>query len=139
MQDLIAYLKTDEGFRDKPYQDQFGNWTLGYGLDIDQGITEEEAAWLIEHRVAKTRAAIKHRWHFATTLPKPLMDALTAMAYQIGVEGMFKFKKMLAAIEAGDYEQAIRESRDSLWFRQTPHRTQRLINALRRSQSPDAA
>ena len=53
------------------------------------------------------------------------------MAYQLGVEGVMKFKKMIAALQNGDYDRAADEMADSLWAKQTPSRAQRLMTLMR--------
>ena len=132
-EDLIARIKEDEGFRSQPYRDSRGFLTIGFGLNLDFGITEEEASLLLEHRLEKIRAELKHRWHPATELPRPVVDALVEAAYQLGVEGLLRFHRMLRALEKRppDYAKAIIEARDSPWQRQTPHRVDRLVDSFK--------
>lgn len=139
MTDLIARIKEDEGFRAKPYRDSRGFLTVGYGLNLDVGITEEEASWLLQHRLEKTRAELKHRWHPAAELPAPVVDAIVEAAYQLGVDGLLGFHRMLAALgkHPPDYETAIIEARDSPWQRQTPHRVDHLVDAFRSKMRPN--
>ncbi len=44
-------------------------------------------------------------------------NELSLMAYQMGVEGTFKFKMMWQAIGVLDWEEASNQMRDSKWFR----------------------
>ena len=53
------------------------------------------------------------------------------MAYQIGVNGLLKFKKMISAIEFGDWEEAERQALDSKWAKQTPARAHRHAKVIR--------
>ena len=53
------------------------------------------------------------------------------MAYQMGVGGLLKFEKMLAAIACEDYETAADELLDSNYARQTPNRAKRNAYLLR--------
>jgi lysozyme len=53
---------------------------------------------------------------------------LLDMAYNLGVDGLLKFRKMLAAIDRRDYELAAKEMLDSRYARQVKGRAQR--NAL---------
>lgn len=53
------------------------------------------------------------------------------MAYQMGVNGLLKFEKMLAAIDEEDYETAADELLDSNYARQTPERANRNADLLR--------
>ena len=47
------------------------------------------------------------------------------MAYQMGVDGLFKFKKMIAALGKGDWNEAAHQALDSRWAKQTPARAER--------------
>ena len=51
----VARLQIEEGFRSMPYQDTTGHWTVGFGTNLDAGITRAmAAAWLYE-TLAKNR------------------------------------------------------------------------------------
>ena len=50
---IIDDLKRDEGFRAKPYHDSEGKLTIGYGTLIEDGLSEEEAELLLNHRFGK--------------------------------------------------------------------------------------
>ena len=129
---VLSILKTDEGFRSKPYRDSRGVLTVGYGTNIGEGITVKEADWLLEERVRETQGDLARRWAPYERLPIPVQDALLAAAYQLGVDGLLKFRKMLAALAASppDYAAASDEARDSAWQRETPHRVDRLVEAF---------
>jgi lysozyme len=52
------------------------------------------------------------------------------MAYQMGVEGVQGFSKMIAALQVGDYPRAADEALDSLWAKQTPARARDVAQRL---------
>ena len=54
------------------------------------------------------------------------------MAFNIGVAGVLKFKKMIAAIERKDFKQAALEMDDSKWSKQVGARADRLILMMNR-------
>ena len=131
---LVARLKFDEGFRAKPYRDTEGKLTIGYGTLIEDGITMEEADWLLRHRLGKAREALlegKHAPLVRSVLPQEAVDIIEEMCYQMGVEGVYGFRKMWAALERGDYHEAAKEMLDSLWASQTPNRAKRLASRMR--------
>lgn len=60
---------------------------------------------------------------------------LTRMIYQLGFEGVKRFKNTLSAIEEGNFNVASDEMLDSLWFRRdTPERAARESCIMRSSQ-----
>ena len=56
---------------------------------------------------------------------------LVEMCFQLGEFGVSKFKKMLAALEKKDYEDAGWEMKDSKWNQQTPNRCEELSYRMR--------
>jgi len=57
--------------------------------------------------------------------------ALINMAFQLGVNGLMKFKKMIRAMEIGHYDRAYTEALDSKWAKQTPNRALEVAKWLR--------
>ena len=53
------------------------------------------------------------------------------MAFNLGITRLQKFKKMFAALNAGDYHKASEEGLDSKWAKQVYNRAKRLMNRLR--------
>jgi lysozyme len=53
------------------------------------------------------------------------------MAFNMGVPRLCKFKKMWAAIEAGDFDTASVEMLDSRWARQVKSRATKLSDAMK--------
>jgi lysozyme len=132
---LIEDLKRDEGFKDHPYQDHLGFWTIGYGslIDARRGSTIPSAVatmWL--------ELGAQHRWHDLLDLfpwladqPEEVQRALANMAYQLGVNGVAKFRRMMEALESGDRKLAAVEALDSRWAQQTPARAKRVADLIR--------
>lgn len=135
---LLAWLRVEEGFRAVPYRCTEGYLTIGYGLNLDAGITREEAEWLLRHRVRQTQDAVAAALPWWGRLDEVRRAVLVAMAYQLkgGVAGLLKFKATLAAVARGDYEGAARQMGKSLWARQTPARARRTAEAMRTGRWP---
>ena len=71
------------------------------------------------------------RWAPYKDQPEHIKQALSLMAYQLGVEGELMFKRMLACLEQGDTRCAAREALDSQWEHQTPGRAHTVAALLR--------
>nr|WP_308219177.1 glycoside hydrolase family protein [Pseudescherichia sp. L3] len=56
---------------------------------------------------------------------------MVIMIFQLGLGGVQKFKKMIAALKTQNYSEAIKQAKDSLWYRQTPNRIDSMISQLR--------
>ena len=138
----VDMLKKEEGFRAEPYLCSEGFATYGYGCKIGEkyeplpkiSITEPEAAKkLIGLTEANEKTCINnpdlYRCYFH--LNDNRKAVLLSIAYQIGIYGMLKFKKMLAALERADYDAAANEMLNSLAARQTPARWKRNAEQMR--------
>lgn len=126
---LIADIKSEEGFSGVCYTDTEGFETIGYGTKTP--ITKEEAELLLRNRLKDTVNKVNVSYsHLDIT--DEAWDILYNMAYQLGVNGLGKFKKMLDALYNNDYIEASKEGRDSLWYRQTPNRAERLMDRMER-------
>ena len=63
-------------------------------------------------------------------LPEEIQHVLANMSFQLGKPRLSKFKNMIAAVEADDYQEMANQMEDSRWFKQTKNRAQRLIQEL---------
>jgi hypothetical protein len=45
---------------------------------------------------------------------------------------------MIAALQVNNYPEAIKQMRDSLWYRQTPNRVDAMIKELKKNKKKDA-
>ena len=138
---LLDTLKRDEGThiengRHTVYQDHLGFSTIGYGRLVDGrrggGLSDTEAQYLLERDVSRIITEVARRASAAWGgLAEARRAVLVMMAYQMGVNGMLDFKKMLAALESHNYTEASRQMQLSLWAQQTPERANRLCRQMK--------
>ena len=130
---LIERLKAHEGFRSQPYKDSRGFWTIGYGhllttdtdasfsdaLRLSGGIWDTVVATrMLEGDIVVARDAIEQHMFWVATFSADTQDALVELAFNLGLDGLLRFKKMLSALKQGDRETACAELRDSRWYTQ---------------------
>ena len=127
---LIEYIKQEEGFRSKPYKDSEGVLTIGYGLNLSEGITRAEAEWLLRSRLGHATHCLERSWEPYYRQSHETQEALSDMAYQIGCAGLLEFHLMLSALEKGDCAEAKAQALDSDWARETPTRAHRVVEGL---------
>lgn len=133
MTELEREVANDEGFMPIPYRCTSGKLSIGYGTNIQDGITKDEALLLMRHRLGKVVAALESRLPFWSKLTDERRRVLANMGYQLGIAGLMGFKRMLAGLSRGDYEAAAREMLDSKLARQdSPGRARRLAERMRR-------
>lgn len=130
--DVRDDLKRDEGLRLKPYRDTVGKLTIGYGRNLDDvGITEDEAEYMLEGDIEHVLEQLDRTLPWWNDLNESRKRALVNMAFNLGIGGLLKFKKMLAALKAGDYEHAAVEALDSRWAKQVGQRADRIAELLK--------
>lgn len=132
---ILADLKRDEGLSLKPYRDSVGKLTIGYGRNLDDvGISEDEAAVLLDHDIAQAVAELDRALPWWRELPLSSQRGLTNMCFNLGMTrlaGPRGFKNMLTALEAGDGQRAADEALDSKWAGQVGERAQRIASLYR--------
>jgi lysozyme len=127
-EDLIQ----DEGVKLKPYFCPAGKLTLGVGRNIeDVGISEAEAMAMLDNDIIRVTHQIEKELPWARSCSASIRRALGNLTFQVGIGGLLKFKRMLAAIQAGDYNTAADEALDSEWAKQTPERAARVAALIR--------
>jgi len=135
---LLKHLKEHEGFRATGYKDHLGHLTIGYGrrIDGDKGITQHEAETLLVSDVNEAGNQLGSMVTLPESMDEVRHAALIAMVFQLGIGTFLKFKKMIAAVEAGDWERAADEALNSRWETQTPRRAHEVADILRTGRWP---
>lgn len=134
----IPFAQRAEGLRLKPYRCPAGKLTIGYGHNLDdKGITELAAEDLLlsdlleAQNIANTLVAYKEKLPDSVKLNQVIIwqQILTDMVFNLGKNGLSKFKKFLKALAEYRFDDAIVEMIDSQWFSQVGHRSKLLVIA----------
>lgn len=133
---LVSELKTEEGLRLEAYQDILGVWTIGYGHtgpEVKKGLkwSQHDADVALANDIGNAVARLAVALPWASGLNDARTRALLQMAFQLGINGLLKFKHMLEALRLSAWDRAYSEALDSDWARQTPARAQRIAGMLR--------
>ncbi len=128
-------VKKHEGFCAHAYQDTEGFWTIGYGRLIDErrggGVSRVEAGLLLSNDLRAAEALGRNLFDDFDAFTIGRRQALVSMAFNLGPRGLSGFRKMRAAIQAGEWERAAQEALDSKWARQVPHRAAEIVELFR--------
>lgn len=126
-QKLIQQLRRHEGERLRPYRCSSGKLTIGVGRNLDdRGITAAESAYLLNNDIDRVWVEVESRMPWIRQLNEVRQRVLLDMAFNLGIDGLMKFRNTLATIRAGDYQKAGVMMLDSLWAKQVGNRAQRL-------------
>lgn len=131
----VSQTKDDEGFRAKPYRCTAGKLTIGYGRNLeDRGITKEEADYLLRNDIAAVTKELQDLIASWYQLTPPRQAVLINMGINMGVGGLLKFRKMLAALDRHDYKTAAAEMLNSTYAKQVSNRANRLAQQMETGQ-----
>ena len=133
---ILDNLKIEEGFRSRAYRCSENHLTIGFGRNIDTtglGISEEEAAYLLKNDVIRTIDEVRRNYPWFDDLSKAAKEVTVELAFQLGAPRLALFKKMLAGLQAHDYDAAAAELLDSKFAQQVPARANRLFERLTES------
>tara|TARA_E500000305_G_scaffold104324_1_gene100551 strand:+ start:3172 stop:3579 length:408 start_codon:yes stop_codon:yes gene_type:complete len=134
MDKLIDAIKESEGFRSKVYKCTEGYDTIGYGFAIkDLELDEDICHQILVKKIEALKKKALNKFPFMSKVPEEKCNIIYEMCFQMGVSGVSKFKKMLLALENGNYDKASAEMLDSLWAKQTPNRALKLSNEMKSS------
>lgn len=140
--DIERMLTYDEGYRLTVYRCSAGFLTggIGHNFDADPALkimhrkvkfgdrlSPDEVIALFDYDIKKVLMGLKTSLPFFDDAPENIRAVLINMAFQMGINGLLKFKKMLGAMESGDYEGAAMQIEDSKYYKDTPNRARRVM------------
>lgn len=134
---IIDQLKRDEEFSATPYRDSEGFLTIGYGTNIERGIDQVEAEFLLNHRYeVRAKLPVASALPWTASLDPARLGVLENMCYNLGIgdstkgTGLLGFHTLLYCFERRDWQGAAEAMRSSLWRRQVGARAERLIQQV---------
>lgn len=121
MQDVAQWIKNYEGLRLRTYIDTNGHCTVGWGHNLENGITIDEAELIFQNDLKRTVSELReYSWY--TMQPEGVQDALINMTFNVGIEGILEFKEMIEYLKSKDYTKAAQAVLDSVWAKQVNRR-----------------
>lgn len=149
LEELKEHIKFEEGVKLNDngehilYNDSLGYKTLGIGhlvkatdpeneMEIGTVVSQERVDECFE---ADLYVAINDMEKFTEDMnvDENVKECITHMVFQLGLPRLNKFKNFKQALLDNDIETAQAEMKDSLWYRQTTNRAERLIEKLGKS------
>ena len=134
---LKERIKSNEGFSSKPYKDQLGYLTIGYGhlilpnenILLKKQIHKKELEEIFEKDFKKALSDFNNAFK-SFTLNEKESELLIEMIFQLGIKGCLKFKNLIKNIKKGNKHLVCFDMMDSLWYKQTPNRVKTLIKTF---------
>jgi lysozyme len=126
-QRLFTQLRVHEGVEAKPYKCTAGYLTIGVGRNIEErGLSDDEIDFLLDNDIAIAEREVRSSFDWFDDLSDVRQRVVIDMIFNLGMPRFKQFKNMIAAIEAGDWDEASSQMLDSKWARQVGSRATRL-------------
>lgn len=132
--DLTDY----EGKRNFVYRCPRGKLTIGAGRNLeDVGLSDDEIRVLLRNDIARVHAQARMEpWWPHVSANDARARAMLDLIFNLGLEGLRKFRKMLAAIQRDNWAEAAIELEESLYFHQVGRRARDNQYRIRHGRDP---
>jgi lysozyme len=135
MQKLLDMLKRHEGVMYYVYDDHLGYATIGVGRCVEKnvglGLSHDEIEYLLQNDVNRCIEELDSNFTWYRNLCEARRDAMINLCFNLGLPRLKKFVKALAAMEAGNYQEAAVEFLDSRWAKQVGTRALEVTHMIR--------
>ena len=140
MDRLLESVKKHEGNRNKVYLDTLGKRTVGVGhlcvedfWEDDKEYEEKFLMTILEHDLQTAIKGAKELMeeHDCADIDEQAEEILIEMVFQLGKNGVSKFKNMWKALAEKNYIGASYEMLDSRWSKQTPNRAKAMAKTMK--------
>ena len=130
-QRLFKQLRLHEGVEKFPYRCTAGYLTIGVGRNIEErGLLDDEIDFILDNdiEVVMSEVSVTFDWFF--DLSEVRQRVVADMIFNMGLPRFKQFKKMIAALEEGDWSEAANQMMDSKWAKQVGKRAERLRDMM---------
>ena len=142
--DVKRWIEGWEGRRHHVYDDSAGHPTIGVGFNLDRAdarlkiaalrldynlvrsggidLSNDQINQLFDTDVDQAVADAKNLVANFDAIPESKQKVVVDMIFNLGAKGFAGFRKLIKAIEQGDWQAAAREMENSRWYRQVGNR-----------------
>ena len=116
----------------KPYKDSLGILSIGVGRNLqDKGLSKIEVMDLLDNDIDDATEDAQFLVSSFDSLDSLRQYVIIDMAFNMGRTRLGKFRRMIAAVNIGDFGKAADEMVDSKWYRQVGIRAVSLERIMR--------
>jgi lysozyme len=132
---LRSLLVQHEGIELTPYRCTSGKLTIGVGRNLDDtGISESEAMALLENDIKRVILETEKTIPWVIKLDPVRQIVLYSMVFNMGIKKFLGFRKMILALEEGEFLKASNEMLKSVWASQVKKRAVELATLMKTGQ-----
>ena len=128
--DVKVWIKSCEGLKLHPYMDTTKHVTIGWGRNLDNGISLDEAQLMFENDFTRCHKELNCCDWFLNQ-PSNVQNGLLNMNFNLGITELDDFKGMIQALRNKDYTKAAQEALNSIWAKQVGERAKDVAVMIR--------
>ena len=126
--DKVADLiRKHEGLKLLPYKCPTGHLTIGYGHNLENGISIEMAETLLFEDIDNAVKDLEKIFPVFDGFPETWQNIFINMMFNMGLNKFTEFKNMIEFAKIERWNLVINEMKDSVWYRQVKNRANELI------------
>lgn len=130
-QKLRSLLVQNESYRQFPYTDTTGHLTVGIGRNLsNRGISQNEAFTLLDDDILYFISKLDSLFSFYSSIDDIRQIVLVDICFNVGINGLLKFKNMLGFLEKKDWENAANEILNSNAAKENVNRYKQLASIM---------
>lgn len=116
-----AWIKSDEGLKLHTYIDTNGHCSIGWGRNLENGISLDEAELMFKNDLERSVKELeKYNWY--NEQPINVKNALINMNFNLGITKLLEFKEMIECLRLKKYHAANINALNSSWAEQVGQR-----------------
>lgn len=128
---IYEQLERDEGVKRTLYRDELGNPTFGVGHLATTPLSDRAIRTILEDDVAVAYETLTTRCPWVTTLSDARKGAFINLTFNMGIDGLIGFSRMLRMAQENNWDGAAAELLHSNYAKQVGDRAQRLATQLK--------
>ena len=133
--ELIEMLKVHEGVETYAYKCSENKTTIGVGRNVDKngglGVSDDEVDYLLQNDINRIILELDSEYSWYSDLDDVRQNAMIDISFNLGQTRLRAFKKALAAMSEGDWDEAADQFMDSRWSEQVGIRAKNLTEMIR--------
>ena len=133
--ELIEMLKVHEGVETYAYKCSENKTTIGVGRNVDKngglGLSDDEVDYLLQDDINRIILELDSEYSWYSDLDDVRQNAMIDISFNLGQTRLRAFKKALAAMSEGDWDEAADQFMDSRWSEQVGIRAKNLTEMIR--------
>jgi lysozyme len=114
-----------------PYKCSAGFLTIGVGRNIEErGLSDDEIDYILNNDINIATDELVRTFDWYPDLNDVRQRVVIDMVFNLGMPRFQQFKKMIQALDEGDYKEASIQMMDSRWASQVGARAERLRDMM---------